>query len=455
MEKRKHGRRLTPLEVVAIAVITLLTILNVKEFRESHFLRGTVIGEVDCSYMTVNKALNKVQQEAGEYTNKLYFIDGTTYEVKNNEIGLVFERDKFEEILVRQHEDRNIARVYGVNDVTSINEGQVTMYLATIPELQQNNMVEPKDAHIIWDGEKFSIEKENVGNMIDFNEALELTLQKLMSGENEIYISDITRSNPSVTEADLRDRVTYLNNFLNNCINITLSDGTVVTLDENTIKLWIGQDEQGNFSINVDDGVKSFVEELATKVDKANSTTQFNATTRVVTVNVPKNRRAQLDQEKEIEQIKSLLEQSKTADCTPMYDRELLSANQTNRVEIDITNQHVWMYKNDILIADTDCVTGNVSAGHGTPTGVYKLAGKERDRYLRGKNDDGTSYCSFVKYWMPFNGGIGLHDASWRNKFGGEIYKNSGSHGCVNLPRSVAETIYNNIDSTYLIIVYK
>ena len=96
MEKRKHGRRLTPLEVVAIAVITLLTILSVREFRESHFLRGTVIGEVDCSYMTVNKALNKVQQEAGEYTNKLYFIDGTTYEVKNNEIGLVFERDNFE-----------------------------------------------------------------------------------------------------------------------------------------------------------------------------------------------------------------------------------------------------------------------------------------------------------------------------------------------------------------------
>ena len=77
---------------MAIAVITLLTILSVREFRESHFLRGTVIGEVDCSYMTVNKALNKVQQEAGEYTNKLYFIDGTTYEVKNNEIGLVFEK---------------------------------------------------------------------------------------------------------------------------------------------------------------------------------------------------------------------------------------------------------------------------------------------------------------------------------------------------------------------------
>ena len=221
------------------------------------------------------------------------------------------------------------------------------------------------------------------------------------------------------------------------------------------IKLWIGQDEQGNFSINVDEGIKSFVEELATKVNKVNATIQFKATNRTVNVNVPKNLRAQLNQEKEMAELKDLLEQAKTVDCSPVYEGELLSAHMPNRVEIDIANQHVWMYKNDTLIASTNCVTGNESAGHSTPTGVYKLAGKERDRYLRGKNDDGTNYCSFVKYWMPFNGSIGLHDASWRSKFGGKIYKNSGSHGCVNLPRSVAETIYNNIDKSYFIVVYK
>lgn len=43
------------------------------------------------------------------------------------------------------------------------------------------------------------------------------------------------------------------------------------------------------------------------------------------------------------------------------------------------------MYKNDTLIVSTNCVTGNESARHSTPTGVYKLAGKQRDRYLRGK----------------------------------------------------------------------
>ena len=77
----------------------------------------------------------------------------------------------------------------------------------------------------------------------------------------------------------------------------------------------------------------------------------------------------------------------------------------------------------------TDCVTGNSSKGHDTPTGIYPINYLERDATLNGEN-----YSSPVSYWMPFNGNIGLHDASWRSSFGGNIYKYSGSHGCVNLP---------------------
>ncbi len=61
-------------------------------------------------------------------------------------LGLSIEEEKFEDIFAKQHKDRNTNRVYGVNDVASLNKGQLAMYLATIPELQQKNMVEPKDA---------------------------------------------------------------------------------------------------------------------------------------------------------------------------------------------------------------------------------------------------------------------------------------------------------------------
>jgi lipoprotein-anchoring transpeptidase ErfK/SrfK len=56
---------------------------------------------------------------------------------------------------------------------------------------------------------------------------------------------------------------------------------------------------------------------------------------------------------------------------------------------------------------------------------------------------------------MPFFDGQGLHDAPWRGEFGGSIYVENGSHGCVNLPPSVARTIYENIEVGTAIIIYK
>lgn len=121
---------------------------------------------------------------------------------------------------------------------------------------------------------------------------------------------------------------------------------------------------------------------------------------------------------------------------------------------IDITSQTVCMYKNNELLVEAPCVTGNVSAGNDTPVGIYFLYGKSRNATLKGNNNDGTKYSSFVNYWMPFNGGIGLHDASWRSDFGGTIYENNGSHGCINLPFDAASLIFENINTSIPIVVY-
>ena len=56
---------------------------------------------------------------------------------------------------------------------------------------------------------------------------------------------------------------------------------------------------------------------------------------------------------------------------------------------------------------------------------------------------------------MPFHDGQGLHDAWWRNAFGGTIYQTNGSHGCVNLPPAAAKTIYDNMEERMAVILYK
>ena len=118
-------------------------------------------------------------------------------------------------------------------------------------------------------------------------------------------------------------------------------------------------------------------------------------------------------------------------------------------IEVDLTAQHLWFYKEGECLVSTDLVSGMVGAAMNTPTGIYSIYSKTADTYLVGED-----YRSYVNYWMPFSGGYGLHDATWRSSFGGDIYLYDGSHGCVNLPLSAAKTIFNNASVGTKVILY-
>ena len=119
-------------------------------------------------------------------------------------------------------------------------------------------------------------------------------------------------------------------------------------------------------------------------------------------------------------------------------------------VEIDYTNQRMWYYKDGVLLVETPVVTGNVSADTASPEGVFCLVGKEEDAVLVGED-----YKTPVEYWMPFYGGVGIHDAdSWRTSYGGDIYLWSGSHGCINTPTAQAAIIFQNIEVGTPIVCY-
>lgn len=106
-------------------------------------------------------------------------------------------------------------------------------------------------------------------------------------------------------------------------------------------------------------------------------------------------------------------------------------------IEIDMTEQKMYYYADGQLELETDVVTGNTGLGRGTPEGINFIYAKQRNQILRG-----ADYESFVKYWVPVKGNIGIHDASWRSRFGGQIYQTGGSHGCINTPTSVMSQLY-------------
>lgn len=116
------------------------------------------------------------------------------------------------------------------------------------------------------------------------------------------------------------------------------------------------------------------------------------------------------------------------------------------KIVITISEQKLRYYQKGKVVFETDVVTG---INNGTPRGTYSILNKARNVELVG--DD---YVSKVRYWMPFIGrNYGIHDASWRSKFGGNIYKYNGSHGCVNISTKAAAELYNMVEIGTPVIV--
>lgn len=107
-------------------------------------------------------------------------------------------------------------------------------------------------------------------------------------------------------------------------------------------------------------------------------------------------------------------------------------------VVVDISEQKLTLFNNNKIILETNVVTGTKGIND-TPKGKYVLQNKDRKATLMGN--------AKVEYWMRITGGYGMHDANWRQKFGGNIYNYSGSHGCINMDIKDAEIVYDNVEA--------
>lgn len=228
------------------------------------------------------------------------------------------------------------------------------------------------------------------------------------------------------------------------------------------ISRMLAMDEEGNLAfdengkIYIDEKkVKEYVKELADQLNTVGKPRTFRAT-RGEMITIEKcNYGTKIDEAKELEFLLGVLGSGRTYTHEPNFSQMSFTGIMTTDdigktyIEVDMTNQKMYYYVNGRRVLETDVVTGNTSLGRGTPVRVCFLYGKERNRTLRGEG-----YASFVNYWMPVYGGVGIHDASWRNKYGGTIYKTGGSHGCINTPKDKVAELYDMAEIGTPVLLY-
>jgi len=227
----------------------------------------------------------------------------------------------------------------------------------------------------------------------------------------------------------------------------------------------LSQDENGKLVYDEEvfqENVKQYVRSLAEKYNTVGTKRTFISTASGAEIVVEGGAYGwEIDQQKEMEQLLEEIKGGAVVSREPLYVSTAVTreGNEIGNtyVEVDLENQHMWFYKNGKLIVESDIISGLMTKKDCvTPEGVYSLNYKQKGKTLRGRQQsNGTyEYESWVDYWMPFNGGIGLHDVSWKPAFGGIIYKTDGSHGCINLPPSIASIVYENIEAGVPIVCF-
>ncbi len=310
--------------------------------------------------------------------------------------------------------------------------------------------IEPSDAYIAYEGGKYIIKDGDHGTRVDpglltdrIIDAVENGLMTVSLKEADCYASAlITANDPSLTSI-----IKEVRGYETCELKLDLS-GVIETLDWQVFGDWIDYDDTDNtFSLR-EEMVAEYVDSLAEKYDTYGKERSFKTTSGdQITVGGTDldNYGFKLDREETTKLLIEKLKAQKSKEIKAVWEESGRKHGQDNDfgdyyIEVSIEKQHMWLISNGEIVLDTDVVTGLDTDGRRTPVGVFMILDKKKDYTMTGSY--GSAYCNFCI--AISHEGICIHDAPWRNNFGGSIYKNDGSHGCVNTPYDAMKALYEN-----------
>lgn len=457
-EKKKKRKKTAAIVAGIIIGVLVLIYVGFAIFFSSHFMFFTKINGTDFSLKSVSQVEAYMKQQVADYVLTLKESDGGSEKISGSDISLMYvPGEQLEKLAKKQNNFLWITSLWNHPKISSeIGVEYDKDALAKITEglecLKPENQTVSVDAHPEFQNDKFVVVPEVVGTQIDtekFNEAVtkaingfKPTLDLFKTGCYILprFVSD---SQEVVAATDA------MNSYLGANVTYDFNPATEV-VDASVISQWVTVDADMNVTFN-EEAVRAFIQSLADKYDTKGKPRTFTTATGN-TVNVTGGSYGwKIDQEAEYNALIANIQNAETVTREPNYASRAAS-HEGNDVgstyaEVDLSNQMMYFVQNGQVVLQSGIVTGNPNKGNGTPQGVYSLAYKALDQVLRGtKKPDGTyEYETPVKFWMPFNGGIGFHDATWQSSFGGSRYQTNGSHGCVNLPYDVAAQLYNLI----------
>lgn len=437
--------------------------------------RIKIFGE-DVSGLTVEETAKKLADDFQKIPVTFQENGETDYQTTLGDLGYSIDETQLKKDLKtlrdkRWKEDGYFPKQADLTVTYQVNRDDETFAAALTEEHFQlsTERVDATDAYVAYDGEQnaYVIVPEVVGNHMD-QAAVETYVEEQIRSQVatdypktglEIEIPSDVYLKVAVTQdsQELQEKAAALNTSLQKYqgVSITYTFGNETqVLDNATICSWLVISDD---SVSIDTAqAQEYIKNLATKYNTIYKPRSFT-TTGGETITIEGNEYGyRVDQDGELAQLLTDIDGEAAVTREPVYSKSGYSRNGTDDlngsyIEVSLDQQHLWLYKNGVLVTETDIISGLPVDGRETYRGAWPIAYKASPFTL---SSDVYGYDTTVTYWMPFVYGQGLHDASWQTNFGGDTYKTKGSHGCINLPSDQAKIIYETIDKGYPILLY-
>lgn len=444
--------------VIGTAIVSMYVGTSV--FFMDSFYFGTTLSDLKIGGKTVDAVKVAIEEKGENYELSLYGRDGEKQILKGELFELVYEiKEDVEELKKGQKAfgwplALFSSKAFNISETATYNEAKLEEAIKELSYFEEENMIEPENATLSFNGTSYDIIPEKEGNKLNFERVKEIVKQAIEKSERVVNLEEsgcyetatFTAKSPEVLKAQ-----EMFNQYLQ--ADITYLFGTQEEkVDSELISSWLEFTSQGEVLLN-EDKVKGYIRELDNKYSTLGATRQFKTSDGTIATVSGGDYGWQVSVSKETEALLTAIKEGQTIYREPISTSVSQSYNSSDigdtYVEISLTKQYLWFYKDGKLLTKGGIVTGDQRRNYSTPQGTYKLDYKQRNATLRG-----PGYVTPVNYWMPFNKNIGLHDATWRSSFGGKIYLANGSHGCVNAPYDMAQIIFNNIESGTPIVCY-
>ena len=461
MATPKGVMQLTSVLAVLAAIIAAAYIIVAVIFSK-HFYPGTTIYGINCAAKTAQWTREEVSERIGTYVLTVQERENRSDVITADQVGLQYsDKGDIEQWLASQKSFiwpvmMMLRRGKTIPIETVYDVGKIDEAIRSMGCMQEESQIPPQDAHVGETDEGYTVVPEVMGTRLDYDRtraavmfALDQEAASVSLEEHDCYV------NPTVYQDDeeLHREVEERNKLLGADITFDFSDRTE-RVNTPVIMDFIVEDSEGGYKIDPD-SVWGYVYELAHKYDTYGGTRTFHTTIGTEETLYGGDYGWAMDQDATAQMLLDDIREKKTETIEPIYAYTAKSRNVNDigstYVEICIKRQEMWCYQDGYLVVDTPVVTGNVSKGTDTPSGgVWAIDGKQTKAVLVGEG-----YRQPVDYWIPFNGGVGIHDLQSRWYFGGDIYLTHGSHGCVNTPLDAVKQIYDVVSTGTPVIVYE